>query len=646
MKTLVLYVFHEYHERVQNFIDQAIFQADDVDFIMISNDKSISFEAPSYVKKFFRDNIGFDFGGWSDGLLTDDLYKNYDNFIFVNSSVIGPFVKDSRWTDMYLSRLSGNIKLFGSTINTCGVIELAHVQSYAFAMNRETVEFLISKGIFSLTDYVRSFRDAIWKREVRMSRYIVGNGWNIGSFLKHYDGVDFTSKSIRVPLLNDVMFQDFRNKVWTDYDLIFIKGNRKFYDDHQVKDTTIFLLHHNEDISEFEHPCITPLQVKKGCKYYESQIFNELDEIPDTEFLGFITPSVFKKYGKRDLNELVKQVQSIKPDTIVPYAYNPNLCPGEAAQWHSPLFVSLWSWLIEEMGYSRDTNDKYHVICCNMWFAPRHLFVKYIAFARKAMNIIENAPKHIQEAFFSDSGYRIGKAGPQECLEKFGVPHYPFHPFIIERLISFFKYLEEQPSFDFVDKIVYINLAKRTDRRVSIEGVLKDVSPAKISRFDAIRHEKGAVGCSMSHKAVIELAIKNGWKNCLVLEDDAVWGDVRGYRLLKKLATQPFDVITLGTTFTDFDLDTHKLHSGQTTTAYLISQHYYQTYLDNLNAGLEKLIETGDTPKYALDIYWKQLQARDNWYCVMPCLMTQKEGYSDIEKAKVDYTKMFNLVLR
>ena len=40
------------------------------------------------------DNIGYDFGGWSDALLTNNLYENYDNFIFANSSVIGPFLPD------------------------------------------------------------------------------------------------------------------------------------------------------------------------------------------------------------------------------------------------------------------------------------------------------------------------------------------------------------------------------------------------------------------------------------------------------------------------------------------------------------------------------------------------------------------------
>ena len=56
------------------------------------------------MKVLFRDNIGYDFGGWSDALLLNDLYKNYDYFLFVNSSVIGPFIDNYlkiKWTDIY-----------------------------------------------------------------------------------------------------------------------------------------------------------------------------------------------------------------------------------------------------------------------------------------------------------------------------------------------------------------------------------------------------------------------------------------------------------------------------------------------------------------------------------------------------------------
>jgi len=201
--------------------------------------------------------------------------------------------------------------------------------------------------------------------------------------------------------------------------------------------------------------------------------------------------------------------------------------------------------------------------------------------------------------------------------------------------------------FDFIDKVVYINLEHRTDRRISIETELAKYFPHwKISRFDAIRNEKGYIGCTMSHIGVLELAISRGWKNCLIVEDDAIWSNfAEGYLLLEKLIKKPYDVITLGTTFTSFDRNTYKLHSGQTTTAYLINSHYYQTLLDNLKEGLTLLLESGIVQQYALDIYWKRLQAKDNWYCVMPALMIQKDGYSDIEKIHTNYDNYFKILL-
>ena len=85
--------------------------------------------------------------------LYHNLYENYDKFIFVNSSVIGPFIPSyykGKWTDIYLNSLKDNVKLFGSTINTCGnPLHLSHVQSYIFAMDKHTLQYLIDVEIFS-----------------------------------------------------------------------------------------------------------------------------------------------------------------------------------------------------------------------------------------------------------------------------------------------------------------------------------------------------------------------------------------------------------------------------------------------------------------------------------------------------------------
>jgi hypothetical protein len=233
VKTLVLYVFHQYNERVKNFIQNGgIFYDENIDFIFISNNKHNVFDVPPYVKTFVRDNIGFDFGGWSDALLTNDLYKGYDNFIFVNSSVIGPFIDTGlKWTDAYLNGLTtNNVKLFGSTINTIQLPHLfAHVQSYIFAMDKTTLEFLIQCEIFSNTKYAKTLEEAVFFNELAMSRRIIANGWNIGSLLHHYNGVDFTFRSPlknNIPFLGDVMYPAYCNTLWNVKELIFIKGNR------------------------------------------------------------------------------------------------------------------------------------------------------------------------------------------------------------------------------------------------------------------------------------------------------------------------------------------------------------------------------------------------------------------------------------
>jgi hypothetical protein len=105
-KVLVLYVFHIYNNRVKNFIKKCIFNDENTDFILISNNKNntIDILLPDNVKILYRDNIGYDFGGWSDALLINNLYENYDKFIFVNSSVAGPFIPsycNQKWTYIY-----------------------------------------------------------------------------------------------------------------------------------------------------------------------------------------------------------------------------------------------------------------------------------------------------------------------------------------------------------------------------------------------------------------------------------------------------------------------------------------------------------------------------------------------------------------
>ncbi len=234
-KLLVLYVFHVYNDRVKHFVENCIFYDENIDFIIISNNKDNIFTVPEYVKTLFRDNIGYDFGGWSDALLTNNLYENYEHFIFVNSSVIGPFIPSyykGKWTDIYINGLQNNIKLFGSTINTqWDPLNGSHVQSYIFSMDKTTLNYLIDCEIFSITNYAKIFSEAIYNKEVLMSRKIIENNWNIGSLLQYYKDVDFTFKTktpreYNIQFIDDIMYERFKDKLWNIYELVFVKGNR------------------------------------------------------------------------------------------------------------------------------------------------------------------------------------------------------------------------------------------------------------------------------------------------------------------------------------------------------------------------------------------------------------------------------------
>ena len=234
-KTLVLYVFHKFNDRVKHFIKHAIFDALNVNFVIMCNDPTfdIKSKVPPGVKTFNRENKGYDFGGWSDLLLKHRLAfePSYDTYLFVNSSVIGPFTgehADEQWTDIFRKGLNEDVKLFGVTINCCQKpLTFAHVQSYLFAMSKQTVHDLIKDDLFS-EKYVNTFLEAIWDKEVRMSRLIIERGGNIGSTHRYYGGVDFRFKykmpqDYNIDFLGDIMYPNHQNKLWTSDELVFIK---------------------------------------------------------------------------------------------------------------------------------------------------------------------------------------------------------------------------------------------------------------------------------------------------------------------------------------------------------------------------------------------------------------------------------------
>ncbi len=73
---------------------------------------------------------------------------------------------------------------------------------------------------------------------------------------------------------------------------------------------------------------------------------------------------------------------------------------------------------------------------------------------------------------------------------------------------------------NYIDKIIYINLSKRDDRREQIENELNNFQ-LNYERFEAISTpDFGIYGCGLSHLSVLKMAKDRNYKNILILEDD------------------------------------------------------------------------------------------------------------------------------
>ena len=242
-RTLVIYVFHIVNERVDMFIENGIFFHPDVDFLFVCNDPTFDFDTlklPYFVKTTRRENTGFDYGAFSHGVLENDRYKYFDNFIMLNSSCIGPCLPSyfkGKWTDIFIDGLKNDIKIFGSMINTMGdPLTGSHVQSFVFAMDKETLIFLINRNIFSMKKLYEKQVDCVLQQEVLMSQLVIQNGWNIRCVHPGFKDVDFSFKTkkpedydIKTQALlsvSDAMWPCHKNVLWEPYQIVFYKGNR------------------------------------------------------------------------------------------------------------------------------------------------------------------------------------------------------------------------------------------------------------------------------------------------------------------------------------------------------------------------------------------------------------------------------------
>ena len=200
----------------------------------------------------------------------------------------------------------------------------------------------------------------------------------------------------------------------------------------------------------------------------------------------------------------------------------------------------------------------------------------------------------------------------------------------------------------------YINLNSRVDRKLHVEHQLDLVGIRNnVKRFNAIYNVNGRIGCSLSHLKCIQMAKEENMEFVLILEDDVSFLLPDDFvENVNKFLSNPenkWDVLLLAGNnlppFTTNDEVSIRVTHCQTTTGYIVRQHYYDTLIANIKEGVAKLMKNPEHHYYfAIDKYWIHLQKQHRWMLLIPLIVIQRPDYSDIEKRYTDYQRLMTSI--
>jgi len=196
---------------------------------------------------------------------------------------------------------------------------------------------------------------------------------------------------------------------------------------------------------------------------------------------------------------------------------------------------------------------------------------------------------------------------------------------------------------DKIDKIIYINMDARADRRSVLLQEFERIGfpKNKIIRFSASSYNGCPnSGCLLSHANVLEMAYDMDLQNVLVIEDDFVFiDDVKKIHEDIKAFFElniDWDVVMLTTCAAVVSEPTNqlisKISSSGNGAGYLVNRTMMLELSTLFKSNVENLYSTKQHWVYQNDILWKTIMPSSQWYMFNHYLGYQKEGYSDLSQ--------------
>lgn len=297
MRIAIIYHYFEANETYKRnfiyFLNNAITPGPDY-FVFISGKCTVNLSEYKNVTYFFINNYNYDFGAVTKFYNLRDSDK-YETYIFINSSVRGPFLPtyyDRNWYRIFTDKLSGNIGLVGSSINIPpedGIHSIEfkklhefktpfiHVQTAAYALSAAAFDELKRRNFFKPINPSTKLA-VICNYEILMSQLLMDAGFALSSLLPTLSYFTEENKDSHNNILTkkgDVLFKcAFHGRSVSPLDCLFVKTNRDMISHHELCSYTFTALFekaknlelNNDGIQLFNYAfkCAVSSREKKG----------------------------------------------------------------------------------------------------------------------------------------------------------------------------------------------------------------------------------------------------------------------------------------------------------------------------------------------------------------------------------------------
>lgn len=178
-------------------------------------------------------------------------------------------------------------------------------------------------------------------------------------------------------------------------------------------------------------------------KYLESNMYfdgllSRYREWRSKDFVGAIS---WRARTKRPIpDRLAVDLRGLEHADVVPFMYHGrgNISLVQFEHRHLP---ELWLYLLTKLGFTKEEafSPDIPFFYSNYWLAKPSVMLRYIEFARRARAVLEDVrDPRILAMLYSDPHY---VEPPEHFKATTGLPKYTYHPFLMERLICFFCYI-------------------------------------------------------------------------------------------------------------------------------------------------------------------------------------------------------------